>query len=176
MQPFGSGPFSEPSPPVGPSVVGRQATGRVRPAGCAPAPARAHLHEPMKIVTAMRATVRPAAVQRPEHPPLLTSEQSHLSSPTSLLIPTPPIPTCICVIDRSSGAQYRRPIWPTDISCVRPKVEANSTAPTEMEPPVPFIGTFGPAPSGLGILLDHRPITRPFSSFVASHPSVPTIY
>ncbi len=59
----------------------RQTAGRVRAAGRAPAPAGAHLHEPVKIVTAVRTAIRPPAVQRAKHAPLLTSKQSHLSLP-----------------------------------------------------------------------------------------------
>jgi hypothetical protein len=73
-------------------MVLRQTAGRVRAAGRAPAPARAHLHEPVEIVTAVRAAVRPPAVQRAEHPPLLTSKQSHLSLPPPRSSPPESLP------------------------------------------------------------------------------------
>jgi hypothetical protein len=81
---------------VGPAPAGRQARHRVSAAFPAPAPA-AHAHQPVQVVTAVRAPIRPAAVQRAEHPLLLAVGQSHgylPPRPVSTRRPRPQMPCC----------------------------------------------------------------------------------
>ncbi len=60
---------------------------------CARAPAarRLHAHEPVQVVSTVRAPVRPAAVQRAQHPVLVAGERSHLHH-ISIPVRVPPQP------------------------------------------------------------------------------------
>lgn len=67
---------------MGSPAIGRQSRHRMCASGGTPAPLSPDSHEPVQIVSAMRATVWPATVQRAKHPLLLADEQSHQRLPS----------------------------------------------------------------------------------------------
>ncbi len=67
-----------PSTSLGSTGAGPQAEHGVRARAGAPATLRLHPHQPVQVVPTVRAPVRPAAVQRAEHPVLVANEQPHL--------------------------------------------------------------------------------------------------
>jgi hypothetical protein len=118
-RPSGEGPpgRGDPSEPgralarVGPAAARRQARHRVSAAFPAPAPARANAHQPVQVVTAVRATIRPAAVQRAEHPLLLTVGQSHgYLPPLPVSTRSPPRQALCCALSAGRLGQRATPI------------------------------------------------------------------
>jgi hypothetical protein len=71
-----------PLAPARPAAAHAQTQHRVRARAGTPASLGLHPHEPVQVVPAVRAPVRPAAVERAEHPVLLTSERSHPHIPS----------------------------------------------------------------------------------------------
>ena len=127
LGPAGIGSPSSCSPgPAGPSAAvgsptdGGQACCGMCAAGRAPVPARPHAHQPVQVVATVRATVRPAAVQRAEHPLLLASEQSHpLSRFRSriLLDPKPLVQAPLSRFDPAPPDSYRLRMDGTRLRC-----------------------------------------------------------
>jgi hypothetical protein len=118
-RPSGEGPpgRGDPSEPgralagVGPAAARRQARHRVSSAFPAPASARANAHQPVQVVTAVRATIRPAAVQRAEHPLLLTVGQSHgYLPPLPVSTRSPPLQALCCALSAGRLGQRTPPI------------------------------------------------------------------
>lgn len=76
------GPPRRPSTAVGSPATDRQSRHRMRTPRGAQALVVTHAHEPVQVVPAVRSPVRPASVQRAEHPLLLANEQSHPRLPS----------------------------------------------------------------------------------------------
>src|ERR1700722_14675693 len=122
----------------------------------APSPYRPYLHQPVQIVAAVRASVWPAGVKRPQHPLLLTSMRSHRCRPPYLLlelgtragVPTGPPERGDCW-----------PSWPTCASPIHRGVTANSTSSTEGQDAEPAVTTSPCLLSGPLVVLDLRPKT-----------------
>jgi hypothetical protein len=77
----------------GTSRAGAQAGQRVCACARAPAVLCLHTHEPMQVVAAVGAAIRPAAVQRPEHPLLMAGKHPHPHLAVPLPIPAWALPT-----------------------------------------------------------------------------------
>ena len=131
----------------------------------APASLRLQLSQPVQVVAAVRASVWPAAVQRPQHAVLVADEQSHLHPPSAAIAASPSRGAPIHPLPAEATGRWRAPICTT-----AGKKLCRSDSPLARHETTPTAGDWTRALHPRSrLLLDPKPIVPGLPSLSEDH-------